>query len=400
MKNITDYIQQWANTYKDDMQNNIMPFWIKYGLDRVNGGIYTCVDRDGALMDSTKSVWFQGRFAFTCSYAYNHIEKNPAWLQAAKSTLDFIEKYCFDSDGRMYFEVTADGRPLRKRRYIFSESFAAIAMSEYSIASGDKTYAVKALELFKRMQYFLQTPGLLAPKYTDTLPMKGHSITMILINVASRIREAIQDECLTRQIDESISCLEKDFLHPEFKALLETVGPNGEFIDSNMGRTINPGHCIETAWFLLEESKLRGGDKNIKELGLKILNWSWEWGWDKEFGGIINFKDCRNLPSQDYAQDMKFWWPQTEAIIATLYAYLMTKEEKYLKMHQQISEWTYTHFPDKEYGEWYGYLHRDGTVAQPAKGNLFKGPFHIPRMMTKGYMLCEEIMSEIKKEIR
>ena len=346
MKNITDYIQQWANTYKDDMQNNIMPFWIKYGLDRVNGGIYTCVDRDGALMDSTKSVWFQGRFAFTCSYAYNLIEKNPAWLQAAKSTLDFIEKYCFDSDGRMYFEMTADGRPLRKR------------------------------------------------------PMKGHSITMILINVASRIREAIQDECLTRQIDESISCLEKDFLHPEFKALLETVGPNGEFIDSNMGRTINPGHCIETAWFLLEESKLRGRDQNIKELGLKILDWSWEWGWDKEFGGIINFKDCRNLPSQDYAQDMKFWWPQTEAIIATLYAYLMTKEEKYLKMHQQISEWTYTHFPDKEYGEWYGYLHRDGTVAQPAKGNLFKGPFHIPRMMTKGYMLCEEIMSEIKKEIR
>ena len=116
--------------------------------------------------------------------------------------------------------------------------------------------------------------------------------------------------------------------------------------------------------------------------------------------GQANFKDCRNLPSQDYAQDMKFWWPQTEAIIATLYAYLMTKEEKYLKMHQQISEWTYTHFPDKEYGEWYGYLHRDGTVAQPAKGNLFKGPFHIPRMMTKGYMLCEEIMSEIKKEIR
>lgn len=117
-------------------------------------------------------------------------------------------------------------------------------------------------------------------------------------------------------------------------------------------------------------------------------------GLDRVNGGIINFRDCKNLPSQDYAQDMKFWWPQTEAIITTLYAYLMTKNEKYLKMHQQISEWTYTHFADKEYGEWYGYLHRDGTVAQPAKGNLFKGPFHIPRMMTKGYMLCEETMSE------
>ena len=196
----------------------------------------------------------------------------------SKSTIDFIEAHCFDSDGRMYFEVTAEGTPLRKRRYIFSESFAAIAMSEYAIASGDQTYAVKALDLFKRMQYFMETPGILAPKYLDTLPMKGHSITMILINVASRIRQAIQDESFNGQIDASIDQLRKDFMHPEFKALLETVGPNGEFIDSNMGRTINPGHCIETAWFLLEEAKYRNWDKDITELALTIFDWSWEWG--------------------------------------------------------------------------------------------------------------------------
>ncbi len=299
----------------------------------------------------------------------------------------------------MYFEVTAEGTPLRKRRYIFSESFAAIAMSEYAIASGDQTYAVKALDLFKRMQYFMETPGILPPKYLDTLPMKGHSITMILINVASRIRQAIQDESFNGQIDASIAQLRKDFMHPEFKALLETVGPHGEFIDSNMGRTINPGHCIETAWFLLEEAKYRNWDKDITELALTILDWSWEWGWDKEFGGIINFKDCKNLPPQDYSQDMKFWWPQTEAIIATLYAYLATGNEKYLDMHKQISDWTYTHFPDKECGEWFGYLHRDGTPAQMAKGNLFKGPFHIPRMMIKGYTLCKEILDNKKSHL-
>lgn len=174
-------------------------------------------------------------------------------------------------------------------------------------------------------------------------------------------------------------------MHPEFKALLETVGPNGEFIDTNATRTINPGHCIETSWFILEEAKNRNWDKEMVDTALTILDWSWEWGWDKEYGGIINFRDCRNLPSQDYAHDMKFWWPQTEAIIATLYAYQATKNEKYLAMHKQISDWTYAHFPDAEFGEWYGYLHRDGTISQPAKGNLFKGPFHIPRMMTKGY---------------
>ena len=388
--NWNEYLNGWSQQYRDDLVNNIMPFWLKNGLDRVNGGVYTCVNRDGSLIDSTKSVWFQGRFAFVCSFAYNTIEKNPDWLAAAKSTIDFIEAHCFDTDGRMYFEVMADGTPLRKRRYVFSESFAAIAMAEYAKASGDMTYAQKALDLFKDIRKFVATPGYMEPKYLPSLQAKGHSLVMILINTASRIRNVISDPVLDEQINESIASL-KDFMKPEFKALLEMVGPNGEFIDTINGRLINPGHCIETAWFLLEEAKYRGWDKELTQQALQILDWSWEWGWDKQYGGIINFRDCRNLPPQDYSQDMKFWWPQTEAIIATLYAYEATGDDKYLIWHKQISEWTYAHFPDAEYGEWYGYLHRDGTVAQPAKGNIFKGPFHIPRMMIKSYELCNEL---------
>ena len=384
------YLEGWSQKYRDDLVNDIMPFWIKNGLDRVNGGVYTCVDRDGSLIDSTKSVWFQGRFAFVCCFAYNTIEKNPEWLAAAKSTIDFIEAHCFDSDGRMYFEVMADGTPLRKRRYVFSESFAAIAMAEYAKASGDISYAEKALRLFKDIRKFVATPGYMEPKYLPSLQAKGHSLVMILINTASRIRNVIKDPVLDQQIDESIASL-KDFMKPEFKALLETVGTEGEFIDTINGRLINPGHCIETAWFLLEEAKHRSWDKELTAQALQILDWSWEWGWDKQYGGIINFRDCKNLPPQDYSQDMKFWWPQTEAIIATLYAYEATGDDKYLIWHKQISEWTYAHFPDEEHGEWYGYLHRDGTVAQPAKGNIFKGPFHIPRMMIKSFELCNEL---------
>ena len=389
---VKKYLAYWADRYQDDLKENILPFWLKHGLDRVHGGVYTCVDRDGTLIDSTKSVWFQGRFGFICAYAYNNIEANEEWLRASKSCVDFIEQHCFDTDGRMYFEVTAEGKPVRKRRYVFSECFAAIAMSEYSIASGDKSYAQKALALFKQILHFINTKGILEPKYCEGVEMQGHSITMILINTAARIREAIPAVELDEQISLSIETLQRYFIHPEFEALLETVGPNGEFIDTIIGRTINPGHCIETAWFLLEEAKYRGGDPQLTEVAVKILDWSWKWGWDKEYGGLINFRDCKGLPVQDYSQDMKFWWPQTEAIIATLYAFEATGDDKYLEMHKQISDWTYTHFPDKEYGEWYGYLHRDGTVAQPAKGNIFKGPFHIPRMMIKSFMLCNEIM--------
>ena len=392
--NIKEYIKQWAESYKNDLTQNIMPFWMEHGWDKVNGGVYTCVDRDGSLMDSTKSVWFQGRFAFICSYAYNNVEKNPMWLEAAKSTLDFIEKHCFDENGRMYFSVTAEGKPLRMRRYVFSETFAAIAMSEYALATGDQKYAERALQIFKDTQRFLTTPGILAPKFEESVQLQSHSIIMILINVGSCIRKVINDPKLTEQIDESIAKLKKYFIHPEFKCLLETVEMNGEFVDTCMGRTINPGHCIETSWFIMEEAKLRGWDKEITDMALQIFDWSWDWGWDKQYGGIINFRDCRNLPSQDYSQDMKFWWPQTETIIASLYAYLATGDDEYIYKHQRISEWTYAHFPDAEFGEWYGYLHRDGTVAQPAKGNLFKGPFHIPRMMIKAYTLCQEILNK------
>lgn len=388
------YAKYWAENYKQDLTQNIMPFWLKNGLDKEFGGIYTCLTRNGHLMDTTKSVWFQGRFAFICAFAYNNVEKRPEWLEAAKATLDFIEEHCFDTDGRMFFEVAADGIPLRKRRYVFSESFAAIAMAEYALATGDAEYARKALDLFKRMRHFLRTPGILEPKYLLAVQAQGHSITMIMVNVASCIKKVISDLELDAQIEESVYALKNYFMHPEFKALLETVGPKGEFIDTINGRTINPGHCIETAWFLFDVAAGMGGNKELVDMALTIFDWSWDWGWDNQYGGIINFRDCKNLPCQDYSQDMKFWWPQTEAIIASLYAYKLTKDEKYLKRHKVISDWTYAHFPDAEFGEWYGYLHRDGTVAQTAKGNIFKGPFHIPRMMVKGYILCNEILSE------
>lgn len=394
---LKEYLLYWRDKYKEDLLNNILPFWLDNGFDSEYGGILTCLDREGRLMDSTKSVWFQGRFAFTAAFTYNNVDKDERLLEVAKSTLNFIDEYCFDAtDGRMYFEVSRDGTPIRKRRYVFSETFATIAYAEYALATGSKEYAQKALDLFKRTLHFLETDGVLPNKYEPTVKQKGHSIVMILINTASRVRKVIKDKVLTQQIDQSLEDIFTKFMHPEFKALLEVVGSNGEFIDSNSGRLINPGHCIETAWFILEEARYRNWDARLVDKAMTIFDWSWDWGWDKEFGGIINFKDCKNYPCQDYAQDMKFWWPQTEAIIATLYGYLATEDEAYIEKHKMISDWTYKYLVDNEYKEWYGYLHRDGSVAQSAKGNLFKGPFHIPRMMVMGYMLCDDILRKLE----
>ena len=387
---VNQYLQQWQSRYESDLINDVMPFWLTHGLDTINGGVYTCLDRDGTLMDTTKSVWFQGRFGFIAAYAYNNIQKNPDWLSASRSCVDFIERHCFDTDGHMFFTVTADGQPIQKRRYVFSECFAIIAMAEYSLASGNKDYAEKALNLFRHTRKMLSTPGFLPPKTTQ----KGysHSITMMFFNVIVVLKKVIDAPELTEQLEESLALIEKYLLKPEYKTILESVDENGQLIDTISGRVINPGHCIETAWFLMEAAPLFKDPDHVRQLGIQILDWDFEWGWDKQYGGIINFRDCKNFPPQDYSQDMKFWWPQCETIIASLYAYKLTHDEKYLQMHKEASEWAYAHFADKECGEWYGYLHRDGTVAQSAKGNIFKGPFHVPRMMIKSSLLCKELL--------
>ena len=377
--------------YERELTENILPFWLKHGLDRIHGGVYTCLDRDGTLMDPTKSVWFQGRFGYTAAYAYNHVRPEPEWLAASKSCIDFIETHCFDADGHMFFSVTEDGRPVRKRRYVFSETFAAIAMAEYAKAAGDAVYVDKALAIFHNIRRMLSTPGFLPPK--SYVPGKSHSITMILVNVALVLKQVSADPALDEQIKESIHEIETYLMHPEYECILESVAPDGSLIDTCEGRTINPGHGIETAWFLMEAGWVYGDDR-IKKLGVQIFDWQFKWGWDKEYGGIINFRDCKGFPCQDYSQDMKFWWPQCETVIAALYAYLVTEDEKYLDIWIGADTWMREHFRDPEYGEWYGYLHRDGTVAQAAKGNLFKGPFHIPRMLVKAGLLCREILLE------
>ena len=387
----TAYWQKWNRKCLDELTKNVMPFWMKHGFDRKHGGVYTCLDRDGSLMDTTKSVWFQGRFGWMAAHAYNRVKKDASWLAASKSCCEFLERHCFDRDGRAYFEVTEDGVGLRKRRYVFSECFAAMAYAEYSLASGDKAWAKKAVELFKRIRRFTADPERWMPsKFEPAVQTRGHSLTMILINVANVLKQVSDDPVLDEQITESIGLLTKYFIHPEFKALLETVGPNGEFVDTLAGRVINPGHCIETSWFLMDVATARG-DEALLRTALQVLDWSWAWGWDRKYGGIISFRDCRNLPPQCYEQDMKFWWPQCETVIATAYAYRLTGDRKYEKRHSLVSEWAWAHLKDRRYPEWYGYLHRDGTVAQPAKGNIFKGPFHIPRMLVKTWELTKDM---------
>ena len=379
--------------YADQLLKDTIPFWFPRSFDHEHGGFLFMRDADGSLIDDDKAVWIQGRAVWTLSTLYNTVEKKQEWLDGAKLGYEFLNKHCFDTDGRMFFHVTREGQPIRKRRYFFSETFYVIACAAYAKASGDEEAASNARRIFGKCVEYATTPGLLEPKFTSTRPAKGIGVPMIMMNTAQQLRDTIGDPRCDDLITGWINEIEQFFVKDDIKCVMEQVAPDGSIIDHIDGRTLNPGHAIEGGWFILAEAMHRNNDKRLVDLGCKMIDYMWERGWDHQYGGLFYFRDVYNKPVQEYWQDMKFWWPHNETIIATLMAYLITGNEKYADMHRLVNEYAYRVFNDKEHGEWFGYLHRDGTLAQTAKGNLFKGPFHLPRQE----WLCMQLLKNFSK---
>ncbi len=280
----------------------------------------------------------------------------------------------------MFFLVTRDGKPLRKRRYFFSEAFAIMAWAAYGRAAEDEETMEQARQLFRLCVEYIE--GRLPagePKWTETRPARSIGVPMIFLQVAQQLVENIGDELAEEMIDEFIDEI-RVFVKDDLECVMEQVAPDGSVIDHIDGRTLNPGHAIEAAWFILHEAKRRGGDPELVELGCRMLDYMWKRGWDEEHGGVLYFADVHGKPVQEYWHDMKFWWPHCEAIIATLLAYTLTGEARYADWHRRVHAYAHETFPDELHGEWFGYLHRDGRVSSMVKGNHFKGPFHLPRM--------------------
>jgi len=367
----------------------VADFWLKNGMDKVHGGVYTCLDRTGRIFSTDKSVWMQGRCGWTYAYLCHSYGVRKEWLEASKSCLDFMEKYCINRNAgdRMYFTVTEDGKPLRQRRYCFSEAFYCLANAEYYGVTGEKEHlerARKAYEMYWNLNHGMEDPVGMGPK---TIPetRSGRSMggPMIFLNVTSVLKR-VDPERAELYDARAMDCFQdilKYHVKKDLGCTLENVGPNGETrLNVTEGRIVNPGHDIECSWFLMDFAN-EIGNKELHGEAVEIFDMAFAKGWDTEYGGILYFIDCLGNPPEAYEHDMKLWWPHNEALIASLMIYRDTGKEKYLDIFYQILDYCKAHFAD-EYGEWYGYLRRDGKPTEPAcKGSTFKGPFHVPRCL-------------------
>ncbi len=390
-----EYFNNLLKFYEKELDQTL-DFWYNYGYDKVNGGFYTCLERNGEVYDTDKSVWAQGRGMWVFARAYNFIKKDEKYLKCAKDAYDFVTKHCFDNDQRMWFTVTGDGVGIQKRRYWFSESFTVVGSAELYRATKEQKYLDTARSTFDTMLKVktgqIKTDPKFNPEAVNCIALASPMILLVTCQILREI-DVERKDYYHQIINESIAEIQLHY-HPEYKAVFENVNPDGTLANGSRGRLVNPGHSIEASWFLMTEAAYRNHDQKLMDLALNILEWSFNLGWDKNEGGLRYFVDVENKPVQALEWDMKLWWPHNEMLIAFLMAFKLTGEQKYLDQYQLVHDYTFSHFKDEEYGEWYGYLHRDGTVSTDLKGNIFKGPFHIPRCEMENVLQIKEILNK------
>ncbi len=383
--------QSLSKLYRDELLNNVIPFWLEKSQDTKHGGYFTCLDRAGNVFDTDKFVWLQGREVWLFSMLYNNLEKNPEWLKCAVQGGEFLNRFGHDGKLNWYFSLTQEGKPIIEPYNIFSYTFATMAFGQLGKATGNREYSDISRKTFDIILSKTDNPkGRWDKSHPGTRSLKNFALPMILCNLALEIEHLLDEAFLQKTIDTCIHEVMDVFYQPDLGLVVENLTTENKLSDTFEGRLLNPGHAIEAMWFIMDLG-VRLKRPELIEKAVSIAVQMVEYGWDYKYGGIFYFLDRKGHPTQQLEWDQKLWWVHIETLISLAKGYQLTNSPDCLKWFEIIHEYTWDHFKDKEYPEWFGYLNRRGEVLLPLKGGKWKGCFHVPRGLYQCWKTLEKI---------
>ncbi|HAX95128.1 MAG TPA: N-acylglucosamine 2-epimerase [Prolixibacteraceae bacterium] len=384
-------LQKLSRQYQAELLENVVPFWEKYSRDNESGGYFTCLDRKGKVFDTDKFIWLQARQVWMFATLYNKVEARQEWLDMALHGAKFLKQFGHDGQLNWYFSLTREGKPLIEPYNIFSDCFATMAFGQLYKATGTEEYGDIAKRTFELILKRQDNPkGRFTKNVPGNRPLKGFSLPMILCNLSLEIEHLLPKELVDETIQKVLHEVMEVFYQQDTGLILENVQPDGSFSDSFEGRLLNPGQPIEAMWFIMDLSE-RLNQPELAQKATEIMLRTLEFGWDQEHGGIFYFMDIKGYPPQQLEWDQKLWWVHMETLISLIKGYRLTGNAECLKWFEKVHEYTWARFPDPEYGEWYGYLNRQGEVLLPLKGGKWKGCFHVPRGLFQIWKTLERI---------
>jgi len=386
--------------YRSELMENVLPFWLNHSQDKEYGGYFSCLNRDGKVFDTDKFIWMQGREVWMFAKLYNQVEKNPQWLDCAIRGAEFLKKYGHDGQYNWYFSTDRKGNPLVVPYNIFSYTFATIGFGQLSLATGNQEYADIARKTLDVILAKADNPkGKWNKSYPGTRKLKNFAFPMILSNLALEIEHLLDPAFLVETMENCIHEVMDVFYRPEAGGVIvENVTTDGQLSDTFEGRLINPGHAIEAMWFIMDLGVRLHRPELIlkaKDITLTML----EYGWDTTYGGIYYYMDRLGYPPQQLEWDQKLWWVHIETLISLLKGYQLTGDPRCMEWFEKVHDYTWNHFKDPEYPEWFGYLNRRGEVLLPLKGGKWKGCFHVPRGLYQCWLTLEKIIQTNEESI-
>lgn len=384
-------LQKLSHQYRNELLENVVPFWEKYSKDEESGGYFTCLDRKGKVFDTDKFIWLQARQVWMFATLYNKVEARQEWLDMSMHGAKFLKQFGHDGQLNWYFSLTREGKPLIEPYNIFSDCFATMAFGQLYQATGTEEFGDIAKKTFDLILKRQDNPkGRFTKNVPGTRPLKGFSLPMILCNLSLEIEHLLPKELVDETIRKVVHEVMEVFYQQDTGLILENVHPDGSFSDSFEGRLLNPGHAIEAMWFIMDLSE-RLNQPDLAQKATEIMLRTLEYGWDKQHGGIFYFMDIKGYPPQQLEWDQKLWWVHMETLISLIKGYRLTGNAACLNWFEKVHEYTWNRFPDPGYGEWYGYLNRQGEVLLPLKGGKWKGCFHVPRGLLQIWTTLEKI---------
>jgi len=240
--------------YYGELKDRVIPFWLDHAMDHECGAYFTCLDRDGSVYDTEKYMWMQWRIVYMFAWFAMTDLARPELLPEAEQGFDFLTRHGKSEDGSYYFALNRRGVPSVAPYNIFSDCFAAMGAAALYKATGEQRYSDEANSAMHSYIRRMDNPK---GKWEKTLsgrpPRLSHGHFMMLANLAAVMREFLGTEEYEEQADIAVETVLNRFYNREMHILFENVNPDGSFdLDSCEGRFVNPGHGLESMWFMLK----------------------------------------------------------------------------------------------------------------------------------------------------